>query len=74
MLKVRGDDADDPTTYLMTFGDGAARYLVKLNILIMEYAAMHFFLMLIVSCLCSLFLQNLFCKRRRQKKAGLGMT
>ncbi|XP_020114495.1 protein PAF1 homolog [Ananas comosus] len=24
---VRGDDADDPTTYLMTFGDGAARYL-----------------------------------------------
>lgn len=27
--QVRGDDADDPTTYLLVFGDSEAKYLVS---------------------------------------------
>lgn len=29
--QVRGDDADDPTTYLVTFGDTEAHYMVRLH-------------------------------------------
>lgn len=28
--QVRGDDADDPTTYVVAFGEREARYMVKL--------------------------------------------
>lgn len=28
LIQVRGDDVDDPNTYLVTFDDKAARYLV----------------------------------------------
>lgn len=30
--QVRGDDADDPTTYLVAFGESEARYTVLLSL------------------------------------------
>lgn len=62
MVQVRGDDKDDPTTYLVTFDDDGAKYLVTCSmhiilILICENDLLHVCEHMAFLCsFCSLFL------------------